>query len=197
MEQVQYDWLQTYAHVVPHVACSFYFAPRNADTTPHPVSAVKYGRLICASPLLAREPCSADSGCFALVQAESVRKAEEERMKREAKEALLRANKERLDRLQAAWKEDQQLKEVPKPCSFCLYKQYTVVCGYPLATTSKSHSLAAAQFACLTAAVCLQAVQVIHNRSWPCIVHASCADVFAAAAVNMIALVTACRMMSL
>ncbi|DBA73696.1 TPA: hypothetical protein ACH3X2_009676 [Trebouxia sp. C0005] len=44
-------------------------------------------------------------------EAESVRKAEEERMKREAKEALLRANKERLDRLQAAWKEDQQLKE--------------------------------------------------------------------------------------
>ncbi len=49
-------------------------------------------------------------------------------MKREAKEALLRANKERLDRLQAAWKEDQQLKEVRKPCSFCLYKQYTVDC---------------------------------------------------------------------
>ena len=49
---------------------------------------------------------------FAWAQAESVRKAEEERMQREAKEALLRANKERLDRLQAAWKEDQQLKEV-------------------------------------------------------------------------------------
>jgi len=63
---------------------------------------------------------------FAWAQAESVRKAEEERMKREAKEALLRANKERLDRLQAAWKEDQQLKEVQKTRSFCLYKQYTV-----------------------------------------------------------------------
>jgi len=169
MEQVQYDWLRTYAHVVPHAACSFYFAPRNADTTPHPVSAVKYGRLICASPLLAREPCSADSGCFALVQAESVRKAEEERMKREAKEALLRANKERLDRLQAAWKEDQQLKEVPEPCSSCLYKQYTAECcclwlpsGH---MASKGHSLAAAQLACLTAAVYLQPVHVIHNPS--------------------------------
>ena len=62
---------------------------------------------------------------LAWAQAESVRKAEEERMKREAKEALLRANKERLDRLQAAWKEDQQLKEVQQPCSFCLYEQYT------------------------------------------------------------------------
>lgn len=46
------------------------------------------------------------------LQAESVRKAEEERMRQEAKESILRANKERLDRLQAAWKEDQQLKEV-------------------------------------------------------------------------------------
>ena len=106
---------------------------------------------------------------FAWVQAESVRKAEEERMKREAKEALLRANKERLDRLQAAWKEDQQLKEVPEPCSFCLYKQYTAECcclwlpsGH---MASKGHSLAAAQLACLTAAVCLQPVHVIHNPS--------------------------------
>lgn len=33
-------------------------------------------------------------------------------MRQEAKESILRANKERLDRLQAAWKEDQQLKEV-------------------------------------------------------------------------------------
>lgn len=47
------------------------------------------------------------------VQAESVRKAEEARMKQEAKEATLRATKEKLDRLQAAWKEDQHLKEVP------------------------------------------------------------------------------------
>ena len=46
------------------------------------------------------------------LQAESVRKAEEERLRQEAKESILRANKERLDRLQAAWKEDQQLKEV-------------------------------------------------------------------------------------
>ena len=49
-------------------------------------------------------------------------------MKREAKEALFKANKERLDRLQAAWKEDQQLKEVQNSRSFCLYKQYTVDC---------------------------------------------------------------------
>ena len=47
------------------------------------------------------------------VQAESVRKAEEARMKQEAKEATLRATKEKLGRLQAAWKEDQHLKEVP------------------------------------------------------------------------------------
>ncbi len=101
-------------------------APFSAGTTPPPVSAVKNSKLICASQLLACKPCSADNGCFAWAQAESVRKTEEERMKREAKEALLRANKERLDRLQAAWKEDQQLKEVPKPRSFCLYKQYSV-----------------------------------------------------------------------
>ena len=50
-----------------------------------------------------------------LLQAESVRKAEEERMKQEAKEVTLRAAKERLDRLQATWKEDQQLKEVQHP----------------------------------------------------------------------------------
>ena len=49
------------------------------------------------------------------VQAESVRKAEEERMKQEAKEAALRAAKERLDRLQATWREDQHLKEVRWP----------------------------------------------------------------------------------
>ena len=46
------------------------------------------------------------------VQAESVRRAEQERMKQEAKEATLRAAKERLERLQSTWREDQQLKEV-------------------------------------------------------------------------------------
>ena len=46
------------------------------------------------------------------VQAESVRREEEERMKQEAKEATLRAAKERLERLQSTWREDQQLKEV-------------------------------------------------------------------------------------
>lgn len=51
-----------------------------------------------------------------LRQAESVRKAEEERMKQEAKEATLRAAKERLERLQATWKEDQHLKEVHPHC---------------------------------------------------------------------------------
>lgn len=44
-----------------------------------------------------------------------MRKAEEERMRQEAKEATLRAAKERLDRLQATWKEDQQLREVGMP----------------------------------------------------------------------------------
>ena len=48
-------------------------------------------------------------------QAETVRKAEEERMKQEAKETALRAAKERLDRLQATWREDQHLKEVCSP----------------------------------------------------------------------------------
>lgn len=46
------------------------------------------------------------------LQAESVRKAEEERMKQEVKDATLRAAKERLERLQSTWREDQQLKEV-------------------------------------------------------------------------------------
>ncbi|KAL3140102.1 hypothetical protein ABBQ38_004382 [Trebouxia sp. C0009 RCD-2024] len=44
-------------------------------------------------------------------EAESVRKAEEERMKQEAKGAALRAAKDRLDRLQATWREDQHLQE--------------------------------------------------------------------------------------
>jgi len=55
-----------------------------------------------------------------LLQAESVRQAEEVRMKQEAKEATLRSTKERLDRLQAAWKEDQHLKEVCMLSSFGL-----------------------------------------------------------------------------
>lgn len=41
-------------------------------------------------------------------------------MKQEAKEATLRSTKERLDRLQAAWKEDQHLKEVCMLSSFGL-----------------------------------------------------------------------------
>lgn len=48
-----------------------------------------------------------------------MRKAEEERMRQEAKEATLRAAKERLDRLQATWKEDQQLREVGLPSRPC------------------------------------------------------------------------------
>lgn len=69
-----------------------------------------------------------------LGQAESVRKAEEERMKQEAKGAALRAAKERLDRLQATWREDQHLKEVclPSP-SVPLHQQY---CMGMLATAS-------------------------------------------------------------
>lgn len=52
------------------------------------------------------------TGSGGCVQAESVRRAEEERMKQEVKDATLRAAKERLERLQSTWREDQQLKEV-------------------------------------------------------------------------------------
>lgn len=68
----------------------------------------------------------------AWVQAESVRKAEEARMKQEAKEATLRATKEKLDRLQAAWKEDQHLKEVPMLESYDITAADAVIRLHPI-----------------------------------------------------------------